>query len=45
MKPNIKYVKILHSNIFNMMTAQPLAIFWLYFSRETEDLKGIQELL
>ena len=45
MKPNIKYVKILHSNIFNMMTAQPIVIFWLYFSRETEDRKGIQELL
>ena len=45
MKPNIKYVKILHSSIFNMITAQPLAFFLLYFSRETEDRKGIQELL
>ena len=45
MKPNIKYVKILHSNILSMIIAQPPAIFWLYFSRETEDRKGIQELL
>lgn len=47
MKPNMKYVhvKIIQSNIFNTMTAQPLAIFRLYFSRETEDRKEIQELL
>lgn len=40
-----KICEDLHSNIFNMMTEQPLAIFRLYFSRETEDRKGILELL
>ena len=42
MKPNMKYVhvKIIQSNIFNTMTAQPLAIFRLYFFQGNRGPQG-----